>query len=136
GELPFPLPRGVRGTLLAGLSAVLFLSVFQDLLQLLLQGGGPPGAIRAYLFDLGGPSLRGAASACVLTWAISATWRHRREAVRARIEALPEAGRRALRWGWIGLAVACLLLVPVCGGPFVEQVVLLGRALTRMGVWR
>ncbi len=134
GALLFLMPRGIRGMLLAGLSATLLLSVFQDLLQLLLQGPGVPVAIRGFLFDIAGPSLRGAASVCVVTWAIVATWRHRREAVRARIDTLPPAGRRALRWTGIALAVFCLLLVPVAGGPFVAQVMLSVGLFTLMGL--
>ncbi len=134
GALLFLMPRGGRGTLLAGLSATLLLSLFQDLLQLLLQGGGLPGAIRGFLFDISGPSLRGAAALSALTWAITGAWRHRREAVHARIDTLPPAGRRALRWTGIALAVVCLLLVPVAGGPFVAQVMLSVGLFTLMGL--
>lgn len=134
GALLSLMPRAIRGTLLAGFSATLLLSIFQDLLQLLLQGGGLPGAIRGFLFDLSGPSLRGALSVCVLTWAINGTWRLRQEAVRARIAALPPAGRRGLTWTGIALAAACLLLVPVAGGPFVAQVMLSVGLFTLMGL--
>jgi len=134
GALLYLMPREVRRTLLAGLSATLLLSLFQDLLQLLLQGQGLPVAIRRFLFDINGPSLRGAATVCIVTWIVTGTWRHRREAVRARIASLPPAGRRALRWSGIALAVACLLLVPVAGGPFVAQVMVLVGLYTLMGL--
>lgn len=134
GGLLYLMPRGIRGTLLTGFSAALLISIFQDLLQLLLQGGGPPGAIRGFLFDSAGPSLVGALSVCALGLAVSAVWRSRGDDVRARLGALPPAGRSALRWTWIALAVACLLLIPVAGGPFVAQVMLSVGLFTLMGL--
>ena len=134
GALLCLMPQGPRRTLLAGLSATLILSLFQDLFQLLLQGEGLPRAIRGFLFDIAGPSLRGAAAVCIVTWVITAAWRHRREAVRAGIASLPRAGRRALRWSAIALGVACLVLVPVAGGPFVAQVMVLVGLYTLMGL--
>jgi branched-chain amino acid transport system permease protein len=128
------MPGGARRTLLAGLSATLLLSLFQDLLQLLLQGQGLPVAIRRFLFDINGPSLRGAAAVCVVTWIVTGTWRHRQEAVRVRIASLPPAGQRALRWTWIALGVAGLLLIPVAGGPFVAQVMVSVGLFTLMGL--
>ncbi len=134
GALLCLMPQGARRTLLAGLSATLLLSLFQDLLQLLLQGQGLPLAIRRFLFDVNGPSLRGAAVVGVVTWVVTGTWSRRREAVRARIDALPPAGRRTLRWVGIALAAASLLLVPVAGGPFVAQVMLSVGLFTLMGL--
>ncbi|HET8999933.1 MAG TPA: branched-chain amino acid ABC transporter permease [bacterium] len=134
GALLYLMPREVRRTLLAGLSTTLLLSLFQDLLQLLLQGQGLPVAVRRFLFDINGPSLRGAAAVCVVTWIVTGTWRHRREAVRVRIASLPPAGQRALRWTWIALGVAGLLLIPVAGGPFVAQVMVSVGLFTLMGL--
>jgi branched-chain amino acid transport system permease protein len=134
GALLWLMPQGVRVTLLAGLSATLLLSLFQDLLQLLLQGGGLPGAVRGFLFDISGPTLRGASGVCVLTWAINGAWRLRREAVRRRIDALSPAGRRGLTWTGIALGAVGFLLVPVAGGPFVAQVMLSVGLFTLMGL--
>jgi branched-chain amino acid transport system permease protein len=134
GALLSRIPQGARRTLIAGLSAALILSLFQDLLQLLLQAPGLPRTVRAFLFDINGPSLRGAATVCIAAWVITAARRHRGEAVRARIAALPPAGRRALGWTWIALGIVCLLLVPVAGGPFVAQVMLSVGLFTLMGL--
>jgi branched-chain amino acid transport system permease protein len=126
--------RDARGTLLAGPLAVLMLSVFQDLLQLLLQGPGLPVAVRGFLFGINGPSLRGIATVCVGTWIVTAAWRLRRDAVRARMNALPPGGQRALKWTWLTLGIACLLLVPVAGGQFVAQVMVSVGLFTLMGL--
>ncbi len=134
GALLSLMPQGARRLLLAGPVAALILSLFQDLLQLLLQGQGLPRAVRGFLFDISGPSLRGAAAVCIVTWIITAAWRHWQGTVRARIGELPPVGRRALRWSGIALAVACLLLVPVAGGPFVAQVMVLVGLYTLMGL--
>jgi branched-chain amino acid transport system permease protein len=134
GALLCLMPQRARRALLVGPLATLTLSVFQDLLQLLLQGPGLPVAVRGFLFGINGPSLRGAVTVCAVAWAVTGAWRHWREAVRARMDALPPAGRRGLRWSGIGLGVACLLLVPVAGGPFVAQVMVTVGLFTLMGL--
>jgi branched-chain amino acid transport system permease protein len=134
GALLWLMPRDARRTLLSGPVAVLVLSIFQELLQLLLQGPGLPVAIRGFLFGIGGPSLRGIVTVCAVTWVATAAWRHRRDALRARIDALPTSGRGVLRWTSIALGAACLLLVPVAGGPFVAQVMVSVGLFTLMGL--
>lgn len=134
GALLFLIPPAVRRTFLGGLVAVLLLSVFQDLLQLMLQGPGAPAAIRRLLFGIDGPSLSGAALVCVVTWAVSTGWTRRGDAVRGRIAALPLAGRRGLRLLVVGLGLVGLLLIPVAGGPFVAQVMVTVGLYTLMGL--
>jgi branched-chain amino acid transport system permease protein len=134
GGLLCLMPQSARRMLLVGPAAALILSLFQDLLQLLLQGPGLPVAIRGFLFGVNGPSPPGIATVCVGTWIASAAVRHRRDAVHERIDALPEGGRRALRWTWLVMGAACLLLVPVAGGPFVAQVMVSVGLFTLMGL--
>jgi branched-chain amino acid transport system permease protein len=134
GALLWLMPQQARRLLLVGPVAALVLSLFQDLLQLLLQGPGLPVAIRGFLFGINGPSPPGIATVCVGAWIASAAWRHRGDAVRARIEALPEGGRRSLRWTWLAMGIACLLLVPVAGGQFVAQVMVSVGLFTLMGL--
>jgi branched-chain amino acid transport system permease protein len=134
GALLYRLPVGVRRTLLSGLIAVLTLSVFQELLQLLLQAPGLPVAVRGLLFGPDGPSLRGAALVCVVTWALSVGWARQRGATQRRIAGLSPEGRRLLRMVVIGLGIAGLLIVPIAGGLFVAQVMVLVGLYTLMGL--
>src|SRR4029077_14555093 len=83
---------------------------------------------------INGPSLRGIATVCVGTWIATVAWRLRRDAVRARIDALPQGGQRALRWAWVTVGGACLLLVPGAGGQFVAQVMVSVGLFTLMGL--
>ena len=134
GTLLFLVPSGLRRTVLGGLVAVLILSVFQDLLQLLLQSPGPPQAVRGLLFGVDGPSWSGAALVCVVTWALLAAWTREGDHVRARLAGLPPAGRRGFRAGVLAVGIVALLLIPIAGGPFVAQVMVLVGLYTLMGL--
>lgn len=125
----------VRTIMLRGLVAVVVLSIFQDLLQLMLQGGGPAAWIRGTLFSFDGPSLSGAALVCVVTWvagAASTYWMAPRRAAAA--AAGRAAGRRVTSVVAIAVGIAILLIVPVAGGPFVAQVMVLVGLYTLMGL--
>jgi branched-chain amino acid transport system permease protein len=128
------IPARARRTVLSGFFAVLILSLFQDLLQLLLQSPGPPAVIRDLLFGPVGPSPRGAALVGVVTWAGAAGWSWRQAAVREKIAGLSPSARRWPRTIGILLGILGLLLVPVAGGPFVAQVMVLVGLYTLMGL--
>jgi branched-chain amino acid transport system permease protein len=135
GALLFLIPVQTRRTVLWGLTSVLVLSMFQDLLQLLLQSPGLPSLVAQLLFTpAGGPSLSGAAGVGVATVAVHALWTRRGDAVRGRIAVLSPAGRRGLRLGGIALALVGLLIVPQVGGLFVAQVMVLVGLYTLMGL--
>jgi len=134
GGLLFLIPTGVRRNLIWGFTAALILSLFQDLLQLLLQTPGLPLTVRRFLFATNGPSLAGAATVCVLTWVLVALRSWRGAAVRGRIAALPPAGRRGLRLMGLALGLAGLLLLPTAGGSFVSLVMVTTGLYTLMGL--
>jgi len=134
GAVLYLIPSQARRVLLSGLFAVFILSVFQELLQLLLQSPGPPTAIRDLLFGPIGPSPGGAALVCGATWAVAGGWNLRRKAVREKIAGLTPSGRRRLRIIGILLSITGLLLVPIAGGPFVAQVMVLVGLYTLMGL--
>ncbi len=134
GALLFLITPVARRTLLWGVVAVLLLSVFQDLLGLLLQRPGLPMAIRRFLFGPLGPSALGAATVCGLTWTAGGAWVLWGRAVRTRVSSLPPAGRSGLRVGALVLALAGLLIIPVVGGPFVAQVMVMVGLFTLMGL--
>ncbi|HEX4836212.1 MAG TPA: branched-chain amino acid ABC transporter permease [bacterium] len=134
GAIVFLVPPAARRTLLWGVFAVLVLSIFQDLLQLLLQPRGVASAIRDLLFTADGPSLRGAGGVFILTLAVSATWTFVGRSARDRAGRLAPRGRHGLRGAGIALALAGLLLVPIAGGPFVAQVMVLVGLYILMGL--
>ena len=134
GAVLYLIPPQTRRIVLSGLVAVFILSVFQELLQLLLQSPGPPTAIRDLLFGPIGPSPGGAALVCGATWAVAGGWNLRRKAVREKIAGLTPSGRRRLRIIGILLSITGLLLVPIAGGPFVAQVMVLVGLYTLMGL--
>ena len=125
----------VRAIVLRGLLAVLVLSIFQDLLQLMLQGGGPAALVRGALFSFDGPSISGAALVCGLTWAAGAASIYWGPSSRVRrAPAAGDAGRRIASVATIAIGIVILLLVPVAGGPFVAQVMVLVGLYTLMGL--
>ncbi len=120
-----------RAVLWSGL--VLLLGVFQELLQLLLRGLGLA-SLRRFLFHVEGPSLPGAAVVLLLAAAAALLQERRRGAVRAWIGGLPEGGRRAVRLALAALGLLGLLAVPLSGGPFVAQVLVIVGLYTLMGL--
>ncbi len=134
GALLLLIPAGLRRTLVWGLVAVLILSIFQELLQLLLQRPGLPQTVRGLLFGIDGPSWSGAALVCVATWVLHGAWTRQGGSIGGRLTALPPAGRRGFRLSVLALGILALLLVPVAGGPFVAQVMVLVGLYTLMGL--
>ncbi len=133
GAIVSRIPPAARRAFLWGVLAVLLLSIFQDLLQLLLQPRGVSSAIRDLLFSPDGPSFRGAAIICVLTWATSAGgtllgYARERRGVGA------AGGSRRTRLALMALALAGLLLLPIAGGLFVAQVMVLVGLYILMGL--
>lgn len=122
-------PRGVV-PLAAGLGAAVGLALFQELVLLVLQPEGLA-PVRDWLFVAGGgPSPHGAA-AVFLTAAVGASvWRVAR-ARRARPATVPS---RVARAAWVVAGLAALAALPVAGGPFVAQVLVIVGLYTLMGL--
>lgn len=133
GALAGALREGWRHAVLRSGLAVLLLGVFQDLLQLLLRGPGV-GALRRFLFDVGGPSGAGVATVVLVMASATILWQQRRGAVRAWMDALSVPGRRGVRLGLAALGLLGLLALPISGGPFVAQVLLIVGLYTLMGL--
>ncbi len=131
----FPaLPEAVRRPIRAGVATVLVLSIFQELVLLLLQPEFLT-PVREFLFVPGiGPS--GVGMGMVFTAAAggSAAWRRVRPVVRSRFARLPPRSRTLVRLGGVALGVAALLSLPVAGGPFVSQVLVIVGLYTLMAL--
>lgn len=132
--LVYLLPLGLRQPLLWGVSTVLLLSLFQDLLQVILQVEGLPMRIGEFLFAGQGLTTTGAMVAGLGVSAVVAIWRHRAPAVRSRMAALPPAGRRAARLVLLAAGIVGLALLPIAGGSFVALVMLMVGLYTLMGL--
>jgi len=128
------VPPEARRTFLWGVFAVLLLSIFQELLQLLLQPRGLASAVRNLLFTSDGPSLRGAGGVCALTWAGRAAWTLTRRVTHKRRGLLAPGGPQGAKVAAVALALVGLLLIPIAGGLFVAQVMVLVGLYILMGL--
>lgn len=133
GAVVARIPPVARRTFLWGVFAVLLLSIFQELLQLLLQPRGIASAIRDLLFTADGPSFRGAAAICVLTWVASASGTLLANA-RERRGLITAGEPRRTSLALMALALLGLLLIPILGGLFVAQVMVLVGLYILMGL--
>lgn len=129
------LPAGPRRTVLTGLGTVFVVGLFQDLLQLMLQGeGSVRPRIRELFFTSEGLSLRGAFVAFVLAIGLSLLWRHQRPRLQQRVRQLPPGQRRTLQIVGFAAIVAVILVVPLVAGLFLSQVLVLVGLYTLMGL--
>jgi len=129
------LPGTVRGPLGAGVTVTIVIGLFQELLQIILQGEeGVRAAIRQLIFVPEGLPPRGALEVFVVVLVASALWRSRRPVVRSWISKRPLRTQRLLRMLGLLLAVAVVLVLPAAGGLFVSQVLVLVGLYTLMGL--
>ncbi|MDQ7857971.1 MAG: branched-chain amino acid ABC transporter permease [Armatimonadota bacterium] len=128
------LPAGARRPLAWGAAAVLLLSIFQELAQLILQAGERTAVVADLLFTSDSPTPGAAAVVFVATVALNALWRARGEGFRRRTETIPPAARRVLRMAGPALAVVAALLLPAVGGAFISQVLVIVGLYTLMGL--
>ncbi len=123
------LPQSVRRPVFAGTAAALVLSLFQELLQLMLQGEGLPTRVRDFLY-VEGPSQVGALTVFALV-ALANILNSRR---RARVVQVPGARRTGRAITLVVLFILLLLLSPIVGGSFVAQVLVVVGLYTLMGL--
>jgi branched-chain amino acid transport system permease protein len=134
GALSLRLPPRYRNPALGGVLAALLLSVFQELLNLLLQLPAV-GAIRDFLYvPGGGPTLRGVLTAFLAGNALVGLSGPIRAGTSGWADRLPEAGRRAWRLLGVGLGICVLALLPFAGGSFVSQVLVIVGLYALMGL--
>ncbi|MCS7235913.1 MAG: branched-chain amino acid ABC transporter permease [Armatimonadota bacterium] len=129
GSLVGVAPAGLVRPLLAGLAGALGLGLFQDLVLLILQPEALT-SVREWLFVAGGgPTVQGVLAAATA----SAAGAGLRPAVKtlAPGASLPP---RAAQVVWSLVGVALLATLPVAGGPFVAQVLVIVGLYTLMGL--
>jgi branched-chain amino acid transport system permease protein len=113
------LPPRIRRPLLIGLVAVLGMSLAEPLLAVIMDNLG---LLTSWLYEGGGLAVSGAIIVFVVAVGLALFRATRGEAVRKRVEALPEGGRRSFRVIAILAAIAVLAALPILGGGFVSQV--------------
>jgi branched-chain amino acid transport system permease protein len=123
------LPQWVRRPVFAGTAAVLVLSLFQELLQLMLQGEGLPTRVKDFLY-IEGPSQIGALTVFALV-ALANILLSRR---RVRAVQVPGARRTGRAITLLVPFILLLLLSPIVGGSFVAQVLVVVGLYTLMGL--
>jgi branched-chain amino acid transport system permease protein len=118
GGLAVLAPR-IRRPLLVGLVAVLGMSLAEPLLGQILEGLSLP---TEWLYEAGGLAISGAIIVFVVAVGLALFRATRGDAVRERVEALPEGGRRSLRVIGVLAVIGVLVALPILGGGFVSQV--------------
>lgn len=120
--------RAVR-PLLVGAAAALSLALFQELVLLVLQPE-PLAAVRDWLFVAGGgPTAQGIAAVFAFSAALAAL-RHASPGRAGRVALSPRTQR--VLWSVVG--VLLLAALPIAGGPFVAQVLVIVGLYTLMGL--
>jgi branched-chain amino acid transport system permease protein len=127
-------PRRIRGPLLVGVMATVFVGVFQELLQLILQFGPVSDVLREGLFTWEGLTWEGALEVLVIATAVGALWPKARRPLDARVAQLPPARQRSLRRAGIGLVILILALFPALAGSYIGQVLMLVGLYILMGM--
>lgn len=128
------LPPRVRAPLVNGVAITLVIGLFQELLQILLQQGTVQTAMREFIFTPDGLPPRGAAIVFLLTAGVTALWRARRAAVGGWVLRRSAPQQRLLRLMALALALGAVLLLPVVGGLFISQVLVLVGLYALMGL--
>lgn len=130
GALAACTPPRVARPLLVGLASALALALFQELVLLVLQPEGLA-PVRDWLFVAGGgPTAQGVGTVFAASVAVMAV----RSALSAGPRGVPERVGRASRVTWVLVGLLGLVALPVAGGPFVAQVLVIVGLYTLMGL--
>lgn len=128
------LPRAASRPIISGLTWVLLIGLFHEIVQLLLAQGTAGVAVQELLFSFDGLLPRGALIVFLVAGGGSALWRWRRPAARRWQARLSPSRQRSLRALTLGLSVLVLLLVPLGAGPFLSQVLVLVGIFALLGL--
>ncbi len=121
-------PAGVRKPILAGLLAVLFFGVFQELIQIMLQFDAIA-AVRDFIYTYEGLTLNGAAAIFVVAAVLSTV--------------MTRGGSAGPNRWWqsrngqltkAGIAILALILLPLLAGSYIGQVLMLVGLYILMGM--
>ncbi len=120
-----------RRPLVAGLSAVCFAGLFQELIQNLVRAF-PTVWDLFYTWD--GQHLRGAILIFSIAFLGMALWGWRRESIKAGFGRLPQGQQKTVRYSGITFGLLLLVLFPLFAGNFIGQVFMTVGLFTLMGM--
>jgi branched-chain amino acid transport system permease protein len=112
----------------------LSLALFQELLALLLQRPALHGLAEFLYVPGGGPTVHGAVAAATLGLLAAGLWQPVNRAISGWAGSLQPRARRVWRVGWWMLGLVALGVLPVVGGTFVSQVLVIVGLYALMGL--
>jgi branched-chain amino acid transport system permease protein len=129
GALAGAAPLSLRRSLIAAAGAVLFFGAFQELLQIMMQNVPGMATLQALLYSWEGLTPAGAGVIFILAVGLGEAWRRLRPAAGQK----PSKGLRPGRARFLFLA-SLLVLLPLAGGSYIGQVLMLVGLYTLMGM--
>lgn len=134
GVLLVALPRHIRRPLSGGVIAVGLAGLFQELIRPILANSSVTKPMHDLLYTYTGLTLRGAIIIFIVALIAIVLNDLYRGKVAARMDSLPPATQRNIRWGFIALAAILAVLFPLYAGNFVGQVLLMVGLFILMGM--
>jgi branched-chain amino acid transport system permease protein len=128
-------PPGLRKPVLIGLAFVVVFGVFQELIQIMMQFGGPISALREALYTWEGLSPQGALAIFIIAGGAAFVWsRALSGPSRQRFARLSAAQQNYARAARSALFILLVVLFPVVAGSYIGQVMMLVGLYTLMGM--
>jgi branched-chain amino acid transport system permease protein len=128
-------PSGVRKPVIVGLAFVVVFGVFQELIQIMMQFGGPISALREALYTWEGLTLQGAVAIFLIAGGATLIWSKALSApVRERLARLSPTQQKHARAARAALFILLVVLFPVVAGSYIGQVMMLVGLYTLMGM--
>jgi branched-chain amino acid transport system permease protein len=128
------LAPAVRRPVVAGLLAIVFVGLFQEMLQTMLADRPVVETLRAVIFAVDALSAVGTAVVFVAAALATAAWATWGPATRRRVAALPVGPARLLRALSAAALVGLVVMLPVAAGPFLSHVLVLVGLYVLMGL--
>src|SRR5438105_380477 len=134
GVLLIALPRQIRRPISGGIIAAGLAGLFQELIRPILANSSVTKPLHNLIYTYTGLKLQGAVILFIGA-ALSIVIHDRsRGPVEARLNRLPSATRRKIRWGFLIIAAILAMLFPLYAGNFVGQVLLTVGLFILMGM--
>lgn len=134
GVLLISLPQKIRRPISGGLIAAGLAGLFQELIRPILANSSVTRPLHDLIYTYTGLKLGGAVILFVVAALCIVIHDRSRKSVEARLDRLPFAIRRRIRWGFLIIAAMLAMLFPLYAGNFVGQVLLMVGLFILMGM--
>ena len=134
GALLHRCPAVARRPVLVGFATVVGFGVFQELIQLMMQGEGVIGDVRDFIYTWEGLSQQGAITMFIVGAVLSILWQMAGGPLKRRTDGFGPGGQQAVRFGKAGLLLLLLILLPLAAGSYIGQVLMLVGLYILMGM--